>query len=109
MGQAIKKVDVMEVLVSAMRLGLADDLTDRIMAKIEELDPCYAKAGRVGAPIFVLSATDDIAPDIVRAWSDQAADLPEGSKRRERAGEAAEQADVMEAWAKAYAEAGEPE
>lgn len=62
--------------------------------KVEAVTGCYAKAAD-DEPLFVLRATDVLAPLVVRTWADMAADrgVSEG-----KVAEARQLAEDMELW-----------
>jgi hypothetical protein len=66
--------------------------------KQELIDGCFAKAAD-DEPLFVLRATDEIAPQIVRWWAREAelAGTP-----REKVMEAHQLADAMLAWQESH-------
>lgn len=68
-------------------------------------NPCFKKAAD-DEPIFVLRATDNLAPDTVRAWASSARCRGVNLKKVK---DALQVADEMEAWAKKHGGASEPD
>lgn len=103
MGRAISTQELVKI-VAENRFKSADLIALTIAERIRELDPCYGKAMDLpGEPrIFVLIPTDDLAPQVVHHWANQAQDLPEKSRRRQLVPEARDCADSMITWKQAH-------
>lgn len=102
MGYAIQRDDIVKILADG---GDIEDVADAILARVRELDSCYGNAA-ADEPIFVLKATDDLAPDIVDRWVYSAqVYLPHESRRRQAADEASACAERMRRWKEAHPDA----
>jgi hypothetical protein len=111
MGRAIQHSDIAYIVREAFAnppgaVRFADSVAFQVMARIRELDPCYGKAA-ADEPIFVLKASDELAPDAVACWSAFASALPPESRRRQSIPEAQQCILDMLRWKEEHSEGRE--